>query len=1741
MTSSYTLDAQSTKDREYLGKHADLVGAIRLPNNAFKNAGTDVVSDIIFLQKREFDNPITPDWVNVGKHESGVSINQYFLDHPEMILGSVEKTTNQFGNDVLTVKPYENEDLSSLLDNAIQNIKGHIDVATVSTDEEEIIESEEIVTVPADDSVKNYSFAIVNDEVYYREDSVMERVKSNDKPREKERLIGLINLRDTEDALIDAQLNGATEDEIHDLQSKLNEQYDSFTKEFGLINRAVNGKAFDKDSSYYRLCALENLDEKRNFVSKADMFNKQTIRPNVVITHVDTPMEALGVSIGEKGKVDLPYMAQLLGTPDEYDDIIKNLQGVIFHDPSVSSDVLGWQSADEYLSGNVRNKLKIAKEKAINDERYQVNVEALEKVQPQDLKATEIDANIGSTWIPAKIYEEFMFDKFEPPYYTQDSIHIRYNSFDGMYTIQKPNRSSWLGNIDNVNTTFKYGTDKVNAYKILERALNLGSITIHKSVWNNEKGDYVDEVDQKETAKVSEKMELLKQEFKEWLWEKPERRDYLVKLYNEKFNCIRPREYDGSHIQFVGMNPSITLREHQKNAVAHTLYGGNTLLAHVVGAGKTYEMCASAMEAKRLGLCNKTLIAVPNNIVQQFGAEFLQLYPNANLLIATKKDFQKENRKKFSARIATGDYDAIIMSHTQLEKLPISEERQKKLLQDELKEVKEAKEKAGKTSLSTKRLAGLEKTIRTRLLKLANLEAKDDVIEFEKLGVDRLMIDEAHNFKNLDYYTKMQVSGLNGNPSQRATDLLGKCRYIDEITGGKGIVFATGTPVSNSVAELYVMQKYLQADKLKELGIYDFDSWATTFGETVDKLELDTSATKYINKKRFAKYINLPELMNLFKECADIKTADQLDLPIPKSETETIVSQPSEFQKALMKDLSDRADKIRNHRVEPTVDNMPKISTDGRKIGLDQRVMDDMLPDYEDSKVNKCVSKVFDIWHETKDQKLTQLIFCDMSVPKKGEFNVYDDIKQKLISKGVPEDEIAFVHDAKNEKQKQAMFDMVNAGSIRVLLGSTDKMGTGTNCQRLLYAVHHLDVKWRPSDYVQRNGRIVRQGNTNHDVKIYNYVTDGTFDAYMWQTLETKSRFINQIMTSKSPVRSYEDEDTETLNYAQVKALCAGDPRIKEKMELDIDVAKLESEKANYKSQLYDFQDKLHFQYPQEKKNIKERIKVLEDDQNVVQEHPAKNLQGEFVGMKVNGVTYTTMKDAGEAILRNCEKAEFNRKYRIGKYRGFDVSITFDNSLGDMSYKLVLDRPNVKRPLGTELKMKVGKDPSHLLTSMNLALDQKIQKKLEVNQVSLTKLEEDERRVVEEIEKPFAKEDILQEKKVRLNELNVALRIQDNNEQDSVSTQMEMDKKEEYRKSVADQFLKLLDKENPVDAFAWVKQWQFVDMPRSLITGKEYSGTNSYLLKMEQMVRGYNDPRWITFLECEQFEGAHVKKEEHGTEIQRWLVMDKTKTKGEAGAIIDFPEMNRLIKDGRDENDFAIFPEYYEVFNAEQCEGLPPLENELHNDIKQDDYVSKVVESMNVPIYNNGGDNAYYRPDEDAVHLPQKEVFKSSYAYNATALHELAHASGADTRLQRSGINDCNCFDDKQYGYEELIAEMTACFAAANLMSDETGMDEYIAAHAENHYKYVKSWAESIRADPNILIDAMDEAQLAADFLDVHGGVMDIADFNKKNYDWKIAKDDFGDVILQSKNKAVESFDICDNVNVITQTKERHR
>ena len=1387
VTSRYTMDSKDSTARKHMAERADLLGAIRLPNNAFRaNAGTDVVSDIIFLQKR--DRPIDhePDWVQLGKTEDGFAINQYFADHPEMVLGVLSTESTQYGREELTVAPIEGANLADQLAEAVQHIEGRYTEVEVETPDIADAENEKHI-LPADPDVKNFSYTVVDGEVFYRENSVMTQVELSDNA--KGRVTGMVELRQIVNELIQQQLEDYPDADIKATQERLNAAYDAFTSKYGLLNDRKNGRLFEQDSSYYLLCSLENLDEQGQLKSKAAMFTKRTIRPERTVTSVDTPSEALAVSIGEHGKVDLPYMAELLGTPGEYGRITTELSGVIFKDPAAdpTDPEAGWQMADEYLSGDVRAKLRMAQFAAETNPEFAVNVDALTKAQPRELEASEIDVRLGATWLDPNIIQKFMTETFQIPYYLRHAVKVRYSPYTAEWRVEGKTATG-RGDIISSET---YGTSRANAYKILEETLNLKDVRIYDTIEDAD-GKPKRVLNKRETMLAQQKQQVIKDAFANWVWQDPQRRIALVKQYNELFNSTRPREYDGSHIHFVGMNPEITLREHQRNAIAHVLYGGNTLLAHEVGAGKTYEMAASAMEAKRLGLCQKSLFVVPNHLTEQWASEFLNLYPNAKLLVARRKDFETANRKKFCARIATGDYDAVIIGHSQFERIPLSFERQERIIQEQIYEtlaaINELKVHAGE-NFSIKQMEKTRKTLETKLEKLRSDERKDDVITFEQLGVDRLFVDESHFYKNLFLTTKMRnVAGLSTSEAQKSSDMFGKCRYLDEITGGRGVVFATGTPVSNSMTELYTVMRYLQYSTLQQKKLTHFDCWASTFGETTTAIELAPEGTGYRARTRFAKFFNLPELMSMFKEVADIKTSDQLHLPVPEAKFETVVAKPSDIQKEMVQELSKRAARIHSGTVDASEDNMLCVTNDGRKIGLDVRLMNPMLPDDPNSKLNVCVQNVLKIWEEGKDQKLTQLLFCDLSTPKNdGNFNVYDDIRKKLISAGVPESEIEFIHNADTEAKKAALFSKVRSGDVRVLLGSTAKMGAGTNVQSRLVAVHHLDVGWKPSDMTQRNGRIIRQGNMNKEVKVFNYVTEGTFDSYLFQTLENKQRFISQIMTSKSPVRSCEDVDEQALSYAEIKALCAGNPLIKEKMDLDVQVAKLKVLKADHQSQKFRLQDKLLTKFPADIRETNAYIAGVKADAQLAAAHP--QVQEGFCGMTIKGVTYDEKKTAGERLVLACSELPNAEEKVIGSYRGFELSLRFDTYRSE--YQAIL-KGQRRYPVA------LGTDPLGNIIRLDNSLNN-FPERINSAENELATLHQQQAAAQIEVEKPFPQEEELAEKSARLAELNAQLDV------DEKSHDPEQDEEEQEdtprRPSVLAALEEKSDKPEPVKPF----------------------------------------------------------------------------------------------------------------------------------------------------------------------------------------------------------------------------------------------------------------------------------------------------------------------------------------------------
>ena len=1334
ITSKGTLDKENPSVRKYIAQRADLLGAIRLPNNTFKaNAGTEVTSDIIFLQKRDSITDIEPDWVYLGENDDGIKMNQYFIDNPEMILGNMEMVSTRFGYDSACIS--DGEKLEDKLERAISNI--HAEVKEYELDDI----GEEDNSIEADLTVRNFSYTLIDDKIYFRENSRMY-------PQElamttENRVKGLIEIRDCVRTLLEYQTEDYPDEDIKREQVKLNQLYDRFTKKYGLINSRGNNSAFSNDSSYYLLCSLEILDENGNLARKADMFTKRTIKPKTEITSVDNANDALIVSLSEKARVDITFMQKLCNM--DMDKMLKDLEGEIFNVPEYG-EPNQWVTADEYLSGNVREKLKIAEHFAETDERFNVNVKYLKEVQPKDLSASEISVRLGSTWIPPEDIKVFIEYLLNPSNYACQNINVHYNEATSEWWIEGKNYDKY-----NIKATNTYGTGRASAYKIIEDSLNLKDTRIY-DYYEDENGKRVAELNKKETAIAQAKQEQIKLAFEEWIWKDPERRERLTKFYNERFNSIRPREYDGSHISFDGMNPEITLRKHQVNAIARILYGGNTLLAHEVGAGKTFEMVAAAMESKRLGLCNKSLFVVPNHIVEQFGQEFLQLYPSANVLVTTKKDFETANRKKFCSRIATGDYDAIIISHSQFEKIPMSVERQVTIIQKQIEDItlgiQDLKNNNGER-FSIKQMEKTKKSLETRLAKLNDTSRKDDVVTFEELGVDRIFVDEAHYYKNLFLYTKMRnVGGIAQTEAQKSSDLFMKCRYLDELTGGKGVIFATGTPISNSMVELYTMQRYLQYGELEKRHLQQFDAWASTFGETVTAIELSPEGTGYRAKTRFAKFFNLPELMALFKEVADIQTSEMLNLPVPKANYHNVVIEPSEIQKELVKDLSERAEKIRNRMVDSSVDNMLKITNDGRKLALDQRLTNDMLEDFEHSKVATCADNIYSIWDKTSEDKSAQLVFCDLSTPHNdGKFNVYDDLKTKLIDRGIPEEEIAFIHDANTDARKQELFNKVRRGQVRVLIGSTQKMGAGTNCQDRLIALHDLDCPWRPSDLIQRSGRIIRQGNKNPEVDIYRYVTEGTFDAYLYQLVENKQRFISQIMTSKTPVRFAEDIDETALSYAEIKALAAGNPDIIEKTELDTQVAKLKLLKQNYLSEKYALEDKLIKYYPNEIKRLENRIEDMKEDIEVFNNNNTPD--NSFEKMNIKGTDFTERKEAGEKIIEICKSMTNPEPLEIGEYKGFKIILSFDT----MDRKFYASMKN-----NLSYKTELGSDPSGNITRIDNVLNG-IETRLSSVENNLEDTKKNYESAKKEIEKPFPQEEELKTKSKRLDELNIKLNL----------------------------------------------------------------------------------------------------------------------------------------------------------------------------------------------------------------------------------------------------------------------------------------------------------------------------------------------------------------------------------------------
>jgi N12 class adenine-specific DNA methylase len=1342
VTSKGTMDKETLAVRKYIAQRAELLGAIRLPNNTFKgNAGTEVVSDILILQKRDRLIDIEPDWVHLDTDENGIKMNSYFVQHPEMILGEMKMVSGRFGMEATCV-PYENADLAAQLDEAVANIHGEI---TEYETEEEL--EEEDNSIPADPTVRNFSYTLVDDKIYYRENSRMTPVEIS--ATAENRIKGMIAIRNSVRTLIELQTEDYPDSEIKAEQERLNRLYDTFSGKYGLINSRANTSAFSQDSSFSLLSALEIIGEDGELERKADMFSKRTIKPHTPVTSVDTASEALAVSLGEKATIDMDYMMGLSGKSEN--EIFEDLKGVIFLNPLYeygNSYEPKYLMADEYLSGNVREKLRIAKNSAeLYPKDYKVNVEALQKVQPKDLTASEISVRLGATWLPPDDVQEFIFHLLETPRYAQWNIKVHFSPFTSEWNIE--GKSYDKGNVRAYNT---YGTSRINAYKIIEETLNLKDVRIFDYIEDDE-GKKKAVLNKKETAIAQSKQEMIKQEFQDWIWSDPERRERLCKSYNEKFNSVRPREYDGSHIIFNGMNPEIELREHQKNAVAHILYGGNTLLAHAVGAGKTFEMVAAAQESKRLGLCNKSLFVVPNHLTEQWAAEYLQLYPAANILVATKKDFETKNRKKFCGRIATGDYDAVIIGHSQFEKIPMSIERQRAILEQQLEEITggiaELKRNRGE-NFSIKQLEKSKKSIRQKLDKLNDQTKKDDVVTFEELGVDRLFVDESHYYKNLYLYTKMRnVGGIAQTEAQKSSDLFMKCRYLDEITGGRGTVFATGTPISNSMVELYTIQRYLQYNTLVKNGLQHFDAWASTFGETITAVELTPEGTGYRAKTRFAKFYNLPELMAMFKEIADIKTADMLNLPVPEAKYHNIAVKPSEMQKEMVASLAERAEQVRGGGVDSSVDNMLKITNDGRKLALDQRMLNDMLPDFEGSKINACVDNIYRIWKENADKKSAQLVFCDLSTPKNdGTFSVYNDIRKKLIERGIPESEVKFIHEADTDMKKKELFQKTRKGEVRVLLGSTQKMGAGTNVQDKLIALHDVDCPWRPSDLEQRSGRIVRQGNENPKVDIYRYVTEQTFDAYLYQLVEGKQKFASQIMTSKSPVRSAEDIDETALSYAEIKMLATGNPYIKEKMDLDIQVQKLKMLKSNFLSEKYGLEDKVIKFYPQQIAYLKSRVEGLTKDVETAKLHP-KPIDEQPLGMMVSGVSYSEKAEAGQAIINACKSMNSPNAIPLGEYRGFQMELYFDTVQRNYVVKLKGE---------TSRDVPLGDDSHGNIVRIDNGIE-RFEEALADTKNSLENTEKQFETAKQEIEKPFAKEEELRAKTARLDELNILLNM----------------------------------------------------------------------------------------------------------------------------------------------------------------------------------------------------------------------------------------------------------------------------------------------------------------------------------------------------------------------------------------------
>lgn len=1373
VTSMYTMDKKNPSARQYLAKRADLLGAVRLPNNAFQaNAGTGVTTDILFFQKRDHAPEREPDWVSLSKTEDGIPINRYFADHPQMVLGEIKQVSGRFGEEIVC-EPLEGMELKAQLTDALSHLNAPNKELLHSVAAQTDLLAERS-TLPADPQVRNFSYTLHDGQLYYRENSVMHPVTVS--KTQEARIRGLLNIRDSARTLISLQLEGASDEAVHKEQSNLNSLYDDYTNNYGLLNSLANKQAFQDDTAYPLLCSLEILNEEGKLERKADMFFKRTIQRHQPVTSVDTAAEALAVSIGEKACVDLEYMASLLGNKKEIPQMVQELEGVIFKDPSSGafdmqqeSWAQGWQTADEYLSGNVRQKLQDAQEAAQSYPEFAVNVRALQQVQPKDLSAAEIDVRIGASWISPEYYRQFLFELLKTPYYLQQtSVDVLYSPVSGEWNVKGKGQDSK----NNALAYNRYGTKRRSAYAIFEDSLNQRDVRIFDTITDAD-GKEKRVLNAKETALAQQKQEAMGEAFREWIFKDQERRTNLCQTYNTLFNSTRPREFDGSHIRFTGMNPEISLRKHQSDAVAHQLYGKNTLLAHCVGAGKTFTMIAAAMEAKRLGLCQKSLFVVPNHLTEQWGGDFLRLYPGANILVASKKDFEPANRKKFCARIATGDFDAVIIGHTQFEKIPLSPARQKKVIQNQIDEItdaiREAKEDDGER-YTIKQMEKTRKSLSVRLEKLNNESKKDNVVTFEELGVDRLFVDEAHFYKNLFYHTKMRnVAGIAQTEAQKSSDLFAKCRYLDEITGGRGVTFATGTPVSNSMVELYTMMRYLQFDALQERGLGHFDSWAADFGEKVTAIELSPEGTGFRSKTRFAKFYNLPELMNLWKESADIQTADMLNLPVPKAEYITVTTEPSDHQQEMVANLAERADQVRNRTVDPSVDNLLKITSDGRKLALDQRLQNELLPDDADSKVNACVENICSVWKDSMDTKGTQLVFCDLSTPHyDGTFNVYDDMKNKLIEKGIPPEEIAYIHDANTELQKAELFAKVRKGQVRVLLGSTQKMGAGTNVQTKLIALHHLDCPWRPSDIEQREGRILRQGNENPEVKIYQYVTKGTFDAYNWGLVENKQKFIGQIMTSKSPARSAEDVDATALSYAEVKALATGDDRIREKMELDIEVSKLRMLKSSHTAQIYELEDKISLYYPQKIAQTELYIEALQKDLPVLMQHPVKD---DSFSMLVSGQLYTERKAAGEAIIAACKTmTDPNQKIDLGEYRGFPMTLFLNTQTFQVSMKQNLS-----------YTAEIANDPSGNITRINHVLE-KIPDHLETQQERLLVLQSELEQAKEEVKRPFPKEEELMQKSERLIQLNKELDLDE--KQTDQAPQEEKEKKASILKAL---------------------------------------------------------------------------------------------------------------------------------------------------------------------------------------------------------------------------------------------------------------------------------------------------------------------------------------------------------------------